>query len=204
MSRPKDILTTGEVAAICKVAPRTVSKWFDSGRLKGYRIPGSKDRRIPLDQLIRFMKAHNIPLNGLEPGGLRVLIAEADHDIGELLSAALGREAGYEVDSSLGRHKLGSYFVKPRIKDGVRRIPASISPSPLRSPGPIRNLICGLLDSPAVLFFHPWEFVDLTREPLRFDIRVRTGDPALHALRETIRYYKRRDFRFLRMRDVPV
>jgi len=35
------VFTTGQVAKICKVAPRTVSKWFDSGRLKGYRIPGS-------------------------------------------------------------------------------------------------------------------------------------------------------------------
>ena len=41
------VFTTGQVAKICKVAPRTVSKWFDSGRLKGYRIPGSQDRRIP-------------------------------------------------------------------------------------------------------------------------------------------------------------
>src|SRR5205823_90621 len=43
----KTIFTTGQVAKICKVAPRTVSKWFDSGRLRGYRIPGSQDRRIP-------------------------------------------------------------------------------------------------------------------------------------------------------------
>ena len=49
----KDVLTTGEVAKICNVAPRTVSKWFDTGALTGYRIPGSKDRRIPLTQLIR-------------------------------------------------------------------------------------------------------------------------------------------------------
>lgn len=97
MPRPKDVLTTGEVAAICKVAPRTVSKWFDSGRLKGYRIPGSKDRRIPLDQLIRFMRAHNIPMNGLESGATRVLVAEGDPDIADLLSAALTKEAGYEV-----------------------------------------------------------------------------------------------------------
>ena len=52
----KKVFTTGQVAKICKVAPRTVSKWFDSGRLKGYRIPGSQDRRIPREQLIRFLK----------------------------------------------------------------------------------------------------------------------------------------------------
>jgi len=45
MQKRKDVLTTGQVAQICNVAPRTVTKWFDSGRLKGYRIPGSKDRK---------------------------------------------------------------------------------------------------------------------------------------------------------------
>src|ERR1700761_2602404 len=62
-TKVKDVLTTGEVAKICNVAPRTVSKWVDSGALHGYRIPGSKDRRIPLNQLIRFMKQHGMPLN---------------------------------------------------------------------------------------------------------------------------------------------
>ncbi len=62
----KKVFTTGQVAKICQVAPRTVSKWFDSGRLKGYRIPGSQDRRIPRDQLIRFLKENGMPLGKLE------------------------------------------------------------------------------------------------------------------------------------------
>src|SRR5580765_4634684 len=62
----KKVFTTGQVAKICKVAPRTVSKWFDSGRLKGYRIPGSQDRRIPREQLIKFLKEHGMPLGELE------------------------------------------------------------------------------------------------------------------------------------------
>jgi excisionase family DNA binding protein len=62
----KKVFTTGQVAKICKVAPRTVSKWFDSGRLRGYRIPGSQDRRIPREHLIRFLKEHGMPLGELE------------------------------------------------------------------------------------------------------------------------------------------
>ena len=61
----KKVFTTGQVAKICKVAPRTVSKWFDSGRLKGYRIPGSQDRRIPRENLIRFLREHEMPLEDL-------------------------------------------------------------------------------------------------------------------------------------------
>ncbi len=62
----KTIYTTGQVAKICKVAPRTVSKWFDSGRLRGYRIPGSQDRRIPREHLVKFLKTHGMPYVDLE------------------------------------------------------------------------------------------------------------------------------------------
>ncbi len=117
MPRPKDVLTTGEVARICNVAPRTVSKWFDSGKLRGYRIPGSKDRRIPLQQLIRFMRAHGIPLNGLDTGITRVLVAESDSDIAELLSKALARDAGYEVRIARSAFEAGAAAerLKPHI-----------------------------------------------------------------------------------------
>jgi hypothetical protein len=60
------VFTTGKVAKICKVSPRTVSKWFDTDRLKGYRIPGSLDRRIPRKHLIQFMKENGIPLDDFE------------------------------------------------------------------------------------------------------------------------------------------
>lgn len=70
----KKVFTTGQVAKICKVAPRTVSKWFDSGRLRGYRIPGSQDRRIPREQLIRFLKEYGMPLGDLEEEELHKIL----------------------------------------------------------------------------------------------------------------------------------
>ena len=97
MRKQKDVLTTGEVARICNVAPRTVSKWFDSGQLRGYRIPGSKDRRIPLPQLVRFMRAHGIPLNGLDAGTTRVLLVEDKAEITTSLAETLERDGRYEV-----------------------------------------------------------------------------------------------------------
>lgn len=60
------IFTTGQVAKIMGCAPRTVSKIFDSGKLKGYRIPLSQDRRVPRDDLVQFLKDHNMPLGDLE------------------------------------------------------------------------------------------------------------------------------------------
>lgn len=100
MEERKTVLTTGDVARLCHVAPRTVSKWFDSGELRGYRIPGSKDRRIPIAQLLRFMRAHGMPLNGLDAGDRRILVLDADRDFAESLATALLAEGGYEVVTS--------------------------------------------------------------------------------------------------------
>ena len=93
----KDVLTTGEVAKICNVASRTVSKWFDSGQLRGYRIPGSKDRRIPVSSLVRFMKSHGIPLDGLMSGNTRVLIVDREEEVGSKLRDILSEQTSYDV-----------------------------------------------------------------------------------------------------------
>src|SRR3954464_15936520 len=92
-TKVKDVLTTGEVAKICNVTPRTVSKWFDSGALHGYRIPGSKGRVRPLNQLIRFMKQHGMPLNGLMTVAQGILIVEDEQDIVPVLEKILEGEA---------------------------------------------------------------------------------------------------------------
>jgi excisionase family DNA binding protein len=97
MTARKHVLTTGDVARICNVAPRTVSKWFDTGQLRGYRIPGSKDRRIPMDQLVRFMRAHGMPLNGIENDQVRVLILDGDESFASSLKEILVRGGAFEV-----------------------------------------------------------------------------------------------------------
>ena len=99
MAKGKNVLTTGDVAKICNVAPRTVSKWFDNGQLKGYRIPGSKDRRIPVSELIRFMKVHNMPTAALPVGKIRVLIADSNDKTASALADILRSEGDYEVQT---------------------------------------------------------------------------------------------------------
>jgi excisionase family DNA binding protein len=101
----KDVLTTGEVAKICHVAPRTVSKWFDTGKLRGYRIPGSRDRRIPRKQLEAFMRAHGIPLDELDGGVCRVLVVDAGVD-GELIEA-MERWDRYELRTAANGFEAG-------------------------------------------------------------------------------------------------
>ncbi len=98
----KAVYTSGECAKICKVAPRTVSKWFDSGRLRGYRIPGSQDRRIPREQLIRFLKEHGMPLGELEEEGWhKILIIGAEPLFIERTKELLPDDEDYKAGSRL-------------------------------------------------------------------------------------------------------
>lgn len=97
MVKRKDVLTTGEVAQICHVAPRTVTKWFDSGQLKGYRIPGSRDRRIPAGELIRFMKAHSMPTDELEKGHLRVLLIDSRVETAGHMAQELQGKGSFDI-----------------------------------------------------------------------------------------------------------
>ena len=117
MANHKNVLTTGEVAKICSVAPRTVSKWFDSGQLRGYRIPGSKDRRIPIEQLIRFMRAHGIPLNGLESDTRRLLILDNDTALWDIIGVAMEKVGGYEFAKADTAFEAGvmAHEIRPQI-----------------------------------------------------------------------------------------
>ena len=93
----KSVYTTGEVAQICKISQQTVIRCFDSGRLKGFRVPGSKFRRIPRENLITFMKENNIPLDQLETGKKRVLVVDDDQAIIDMFVELLARDGRFEV-----------------------------------------------------------------------------------------------------------
>jgi len=113
MSKGKNVLTTGQVAKICNVAPRTVSKWFDSGRLKGYRIPGSKDRRIPLSELDLFMKEHDIP-GRTETDRISVLIINSNTAQASELAGHLSSLADYEIHTAEDEFTAGILIEKLR------------------------------------------------------------------------------------------
>lgn len=91
------VFTTGDVARIAQVAPRTVAKWIDAGVLPGYRIPGSRDRRITRETLIRFLKDHDIPLGELEQRPLRVLCIGLDEP---LIEGIARREPDWEYHTA--------------------------------------------------------------------------------------------------------
>lgn len=96
----KQVFTTGEVAQICKVSQQTVIRCFDSGKLNGFRVPGSRFRRIPREALVAFMKTNQIPMDQLETGKKRVLVVDDDDAIIEMFTDLLERDGRFEVKTA--------------------------------------------------------------------------------------------------------
>jgi excisionase family DNA binding protein len=96
----KDVFTTGEVADVCRISQQTVIRCFDSGRLQGFRVPGSRFRRIPRDSLIRFMRENGIPLDQLKVGKKRVLVVDDEPAMVEMLVELLERDGRFEVQTA--------------------------------------------------------------------------------------------------------
>jgi len=98
--KDKAVYTTGEAARICNLSQQTIIRCFDSGRMRGFRVPGSKFRRIPHDSLLQFMKDNDIPLEGLGGGKIRVLVVDDDREIIELFEDALQSDERFEVTTA--------------------------------------------------------------------------------------------------------
>lgn len=108
----KRVFTTGEAAEVCKVSQQTIIRCFDAGRLGGFRVPGSKFRRIPRADLIKFMKGNDIPLENLaayegssvahiadgdDHGPRRVLIVDDDAQILDLFKDLFAGDARFTI-----------------------------------------------------------------------------------------------------------
>ena len=107
MDKMKDLFTTGEAAEICKVSQQTIIRCFDAGRLKGFRVPGSRFRRIPRQSLVKFMNENNIPLDTIESGKRKVLIVDDDVEIIELIVDILTRDGRFETRTASSGYEAG-------------------------------------------------------------------------------------------------
>ncbi len=103
----KDLFTTGEAAEICKVSQQTIIRCFDAGRLEGFRVPGSRFRRIPRQSLVKFMQENKIPLETIESGKRKVLIVDDDAEIVELIVEVLRRDGRFETETASSGYEAG-------------------------------------------------------------------------------------------------
>ncbi len=110
MEKIKNLFTTGEAAEICKISQQTIIRCFDSGKLDGFRVPGSRFRRIPRDSLLRFMRENGIPMDNLSQARaakIKVLIVDDDQEIVELMIDVLNRDGRFEVRTATSGYDAG-------------------------------------------------------------------------------------------------
>jgi excisionase family DNA binding protein len=93
----KAVYTTGEAADVCSLSQQTIIRCFDNGQLEGFRVPGSKFRRIPHDKLIKFMEENHIPQDLLSDNKIRVLVVDDDPEITNLFVDVLNSDGRFEV-----------------------------------------------------------------------------------------------------------
>ncbi|MCF7855890.1 MAG: response regulator [Candidatus Pacebacteria bacterium] len=96
----KKSLSTGQLAKYCGVGHRTVLRWIKVGYLDAFQLPGRGDNRVPVEECVRFMKEHGIPIpeefkEAVKPEG--ILIVEDDTAMAENLARLFTRE-GFEVN----------------------------------------------------------------------------------------------------------
>lgn len=113
----KQIFTTGEAAHICKLSQQTIIRCFDSGKLQGFRVPGSRFRRIPREVLINFMRENEIPLDRLEGGKQRILVVDDDPQIVELFVDVLSQDKRFDIKTAATGYDAGvlSEQFKPHL-----------------------------------------------------------------------------------------
>ena len=96
----KNVYTTHEVSKLLQVNPRSVINWIEQDLLNSYRTPGGH-RRIRRDDLLAFLRKHQIPIPpALTEEKLKVLIVEDEDSIVKILKTFFERQDLYQVSSA--------------------------------------------------------------------------------------------------------
>lgn len=56
-------LTTGQVAMVTGISQQQVIRCFDAGDLKGFKVPMSRYRRVPVKAVAEWAERHGLQLN---------------------------------------------------------------------------------------------------------------------------------------------
>lgn len=106
------LLTTGEIAAHCRVSYETVNNWIKSGKLVAYVTPG-RHHRIPLEGFRDFLQQHNWPPFAELPAPKpRVLVVDDDQRVLKGILRNLSRTGDYELASAADGFEAGLQIAK--------------------------------------------------------------------------------------------
>jgi excisionase family DNA binding protein len=177
----KEVLTTGEVAKLCHVTIRTVIKWFEKGHLKGYKIPGSRDRRFARDDVLQFMKEHGIPITdpSLDVNAKRrILVVDDEEAVLAILEEYLRQIGLFEWQTARNGYEAGlkTHAFRPHLllidynlgdTTGVQ-----VAES-LRADGKFDDVrvvvISGVLSAPELALLRTQGIDDFLRKPFTFE-----------------------------------
>ncbi len=82
-------LSTFMIAQMLHVDPGSVANWIDQSLLKAHRTPGGH-RRVAIEDLLRFLREHNMPVPAeLQNGPHRVLIVDDEEAVRTMISSAV-------------------------------------------------------------------------------------------------------------------
>lgn len=103
--KPKNLLTTGDVAAHCHVTYETVNAWIKAGKLPSFTTPG-RHHRISVDAFRDFLETYHLPpYQGT--GHHRVLVVDDSPEVVKMLTRLLKRKYGCEVASAADGFEAG-------------------------------------------------------------------------------------------------
>jgi peptidoglycan/xylan/chitin deacetylase (PgdA/CDA1 family) len=108
-------------------------------------------------------------------------------------------DEGFRYDSSIAAYK-PPFTRREETKGKIVRIPATITSSVIRLPPGFFLPLLKCSKAP-VIFVHPWEFVDMSKMPIRPDCKFNTGEKALKNLRVLIQTLKAQNYRFLTLQE---
>ena len=101
--------STTDIALMIDVTPQTVSRWIDSGKLKGHRIPDSLTRRVVHGDLMDFLAANKIPYSRSD-----VLLVDSPDNV---VSTVLSDELCCQVETASNEFEAGIKMAEhnPRV-----------------------------------------------------------------------------------------
>lgn len=174
----KEVYSTGEAAKVCRVSQQTVIRCFDAGKLEGFYVPGSRFRRIPRENLIKFMRENNIPLSNLEPGKKKVLVVDDEPELVDLLVDVLERDGRFEVKTASTGYDAGllTQQIRPDLIVLDYMLPdinAGVVCKTIRSNPSLANtqilLISGIVEEEKVRDLYALGVKAFMRKPFRID-----------------------------------
>lgn len=92
-------LTPGEIAKLCDVHQRTVSRWIATGKLKGHQLPGRGDYRVLESDFVTFAEKHKLPIRFEGDEEPAILVIDDEAPVRRALRR-LFSQANYKVEEA--------------------------------------------------------------------------------------------------------